>query len=99
MFLGRVLGTLVSTIKYTGLEGVKLQIVQPLNHKLEPSADPLVAVDAMQSGQGELVFLEDGREAAMTLPVLFVPVDAAVVGIVDMVNTVDGTDWKKSDEN
>ena len=88
MFLGRVMGSVVSTIKYQGLEGVKLLLVQPLNHRLEPKDDPLVAVDAMQAGPGELVFLEDGREASMTLPITFVPVDAAVVGIVDMVDAV-----------
>lgn len=99
MFLGRVRGILVSTIKYTGLEGVKFLIVEPLNHRLENKGEPLVAVDTMHAGPGELVFLEDGREASMAaLPVQFVPVDAAVVGIVDMVDSVDGGTWRKSSE-
>ena len=78
------MGTLVSSVKYSGLEGIKLLIVEPLNHRLEAKAEPLVAVDTMQAGPGELVFLEDGREASMSLPVGFTPVDAAIVGIVDM---------------
>ncbi len=86
MFLGRVMGTVVATQKHPGLEGIKLLVVQPLNHRLEPSRDPLVAVDTMRAGPGELVFLEDGREASMSLPTTFTPVDAAVVGIVDRVD-------------
>ncbi len=98
MFLGRVRGTVVSSAKHSGLEGVKLLVVQPLDHRLEPKAGSLIAVDAMQAGPGELVFLEDGREASMTLPEPFVPVDAAVVGIVDMLDTVETTTWRKSTE-
>ena len=86
MFLGRVMGTVVASQKYEGLEGIKLLVVQPLDHHLEPESDPVVAVDTMRAGPDELVFMEDGREASMTLPTMFVPVDAAVVGIVDMVN-------------
>ena len=86
MFLGRVMGTVVASQKDPGLEGIKLLLVQPLNHQLEPSSDPLVAVDTMRAGPGELVFLEDGREASMSLPVTYTTVDAAVVGIVDRVD-------------
>ncbi len=94
MFLGRVKGTVVATRKDPSLEGIKLLVVQPLNHRLEPSRDSLVAVDTMRAGPGELVFLEDGKEAAFSLPETFSPVDTAIVGIVDMVDAKDTLNTK-----
>lgn len=88
MHLARIIGTLVATEKYAGLEGVKLLIIQPLDKRQQPAGEPLVAADSTaQAGPGELVFFIASREAALTLPVTFVPVDHAIVGIVDQVNT------------
>ena len=87
MQLGRVLGTVVATQKYQGLEGIKLLIVQPLSQTQEPDGDPVVAADATaQAGPGELIFMIASREAALTLQEWFVPVDHAIVGIVDQVD-------------
>lgn len=87
MRLARVIGTVVATRKYEGLEGVKFLIVQPLDRKQHPVGDPVVAADATaQAGPGELVFIIASREAALALPVTFVPVDSAIVGIVDQVH-------------
>ncbi len=83
MQLGRVLGTVVATRKYEGLEGAKLLLVLPLDHALAATADPLVAVDTVQAGIGDLVYLVASREAALALEPWFVPVDSAIVGIVD----------------
>ncbi len=87
MYLGRVIGTVVAERKYTGLEGRKLLLVQPLDHKLEKTRGVEVAVDTVQAGQQDLVYLVGSREAALALEPSFVPVDAAIVGIVDQVNT------------
>lgn len=86
MYLGRVIGTVVATVKYEGLEGKKLLVVTPLDHKLVPTRAPEVAVDTVRAGVGDLVFLVGSREAALALDPTFVPVDAAIVGIVDDVN-------------
>jgi ethanolamine utilization protein EutN len=87
MQLARVIGTVVATEKYEGLEGIKFLIVQPLNKHQEAVGEPVVAADATaQAGPGELVFIVGSREAAQALPVKFVPVDDAVVGIVDDVD-------------
>ena len=87
MNLARVIGTVVATQKYEGLEGIKLLIVQPLDRDRRPAGDPVVATDATaQAGPGELVFVIGGREAALALPETFVPVDHSVVGIVDEVD-------------
>jgi ethanolamine utilization protein EutN len=84
MQLARVMGTVVATRKYAGLEGIKFLIVQPLSKTQAPMGDPVVAADATaQAAPGELVFIVGSREAAQALPETFVPVDHAIVGIVD----------------
>jgi ethanolamine utilization protein EutN len=84
MLFGRVLGTAVCTLKYPGTEGLKLLIVQPLNKKLEPIGPLQVAADVVQAGIGDLCVMVRSREAALAMPdVKFVPVDLALVGIVD----------------
>ena len=86
MILARVIGTLVATLKYKGLEGVKFLIVQPLDRQLRPKGDAVVAADGLaMAGVGELVYVIAGREAALALREKFVPVDHAIVGIVDAV--------------
>jgi ethanolamine utilization protein EutN len=84
MQLARVMGTVVATRQYEGLAGIKFLIVQPLNKNRQPAGEPVVAADATaQAGPGELVFIVGSREAAQALPETFVPVDHAIVGIVD----------------
>ncbi len=91
MQLARIIGTLVATRKVEGLEGVKFLIAQPLDKQRRPKGDPVIAADATaQAGYGELVFIIGIREAALALPTPFVPVDHAVVGIVDRVDMAQG---------
>lgn len=85
MNLGRVIGTVVATQKYEGLAGCKLLLVQPLDHEQRKAGDYLVAVDTVRAGVGELIYFVNSREAALALTPSFVPVDAAIVGIVDEV--------------
>jgi len=85
MYLGRIVGTVVAQTKYEGLAGQKLLLVQPLDHEKQPSGGLEVAVDTVRAGPGDLVFLVGSREAALALEPSFVPVDAAIVGIVDRV--------------
>ena len=86
MQLARVTGTVVASVKAEGLEGVKFLVVQPLTRTLEPQGDPVVAADGVHmAGPGELVYVVGAREASQALPNTFVPVDHAIVGIVDAV--------------
>ena len=86
MKFARVIGTVVATRKYEGLEGVKFLVVQLLDKELNPQGRPTIAADATaQAGPGELVFVVGSREAAQALPQVFVPVDLAITGIVDEV--------------
>ncbi len=91
MQLGRVIGTVVATIRYQGLEGIKFLVVQPLDRHQEPEGDPIVAADGVHmAGPGELVYVVASREAALAMPETFVPVDHAIVGIVDAVSPWNG---------
>jgi ethanolamine utilization protein EutN len=84
MLLGRVIGTVVTCVTYKGLEGTPMLIVQPLDKAGKPKGIPVVAADATRmAGPGETVYYEGGREAAMALDPWFVPVDHAIIGIVD----------------
>ncbi len=87
MYLGRVMGTVVAERKVEGLEGQKFMVVQPLDHAHRPTGEPIVAVDTVRAGPGELVYLTHAREAAQACDPWFVPVDAAIIGIVDQVDT------------
>lgn len=86
MQLAEVIGTVVASVKYEGLEGVKFLVVQPLDRERKPVGRPVVAADAVaMAGPGETVYVVESREAALACPVPFVPVDHAIVGIVDHV--------------
>jgi ethanolamine utilization protein EutN len=91
MKFARVIGTVVATRKYEGLEGVKFLVVQPLDEERRPTGRPQIAADATaQAGPGELVFVVGSREAAQALPIVFVPVDLAITGIIDEVDVERG---------
>lgn len=88
MLLGRVAGTLVATQIYEGMRGVPLLWVQPLDKDGREKGAKIVCADATRmAGPGELVYYEGGREAALALEEWFVPVDHAIVGIVDGVRS------------
>jgi len=96
MQLARVIGTVVATVKTPGLEGVKLLVIQPLDRHLGPVGSQLVAADAVHmAGPGEIVYFVAAREAAQAMPEPFVPVDHAIVGIVDAVRSLAGDDPAK----
>ena len=83
MQLARVIGTVVATVKNDSLEGRKLLVVQTVDRNLEPIGKPMVAVDAIGAGLGELVFWCRGREASFPFKREDTPTDCTIVGIVD----------------
>ena len=84
MLLGRVIGTVTPCVVYRGLEGVPMLLVQPLDKEQAPVGSAIVAADPTRmAGPGELIYYESSREAALALDPWFVPVDHAVIGIVD----------------
>ena len=93
MFLARVTGHVVATQKDKVLNGQKLFVVEPLNVKYDESTNKpaslgntnraIVAIDAVGSGEGQLVLVVQGSSARMTEVTKNLPADAVIVGIVD----------------
>ena len=83
MQLARVIGNVVATVKNDSLEGRKLLVVQSLDSNLVPQGAPLVALDAIGAGTGELVFWCRGKEASFPFRREDTPTDCTIVGIVD----------------
>lgn len=93
MQLARVVGTVVATVRSRGLDGIKFLVIQPLDRGQRPEGDPVVAADGVaMAGPGDLVTYVSSREAALALPETFVPVDDAIVGIVDAVEELPEED-------
>jgi len=83
MQLARVIGTVVATMKNESLEGRTLLLIQTLNKDLAPAGKPLVAVDSVGAGVGELVFWCRGKEASFPFKREDTPTDCTIIGIVD----------------
>ena len=83
MQLARVIGNVVSTIKNESLQAKKLMIVQTLDADLQPKGNPLIALDAVGAGVGELVFWCRGKEASFPFKRDDTPTDCTIVGIID----------------
>ena len=91
MNLARVMGTVVSTVKNPSLEGRKILVIQPLDANLAVAGKPLIAVDSIGAGKGELIFWCRGKESSFPFSPVEVPTDCTIVGIVDSVNINGGS--------
>ena len=88
MQICRVVGTVVSTQKNKKLEGAKLMLVQPLTLDGQPRGATLLAIDSVGSGVGEKVLVViEGKAAGQALGRKAAAVDAAIIGIIDAVET------------
>ena len=85
MQLARVIGTVVATVKNDLLEGRKLLVIQPLNAQMQATGKPMIAIDSVGAGTGEIVFWCRGKEASFPFMPIEVPTDCTIVGIVDSV--------------
>ena len=85
MYTGKVSGTVVSSVKSPGLEGVPLLVVRVIESGQEKNL--IVAADSTrQAGIGDFVYLIGSREASDIMRAPLVPVDAAIVGFIDSYN-------------
>ncbi len=85
MILARVMGTVVSTRKDPALSGLKLLLAREVDAMFKPAGQPIVAVDAVGAGEGELVLIAAGSSARLTDATKDRPVDHVICGIVDAV--------------
>ena len=90
MDIGKVIGTIVATRKDPSLVGSRLLVIQPLDPEGESIGDPLTAVDIQgAAGYGELVYIVTGGDAAFVSAERAMPIDVAVVGIVDSITVTE----------
>lgn len=88
MYLARVVGRVVATVKQATLVGQPLQWIQPVDADGKAAGAPVVAVDPVGLGPGELCYYITSREASLTLWDTFAAVDAGIVGKVDRLDVV-----------
>jgi microcompartment protein CcmK/EutM len=86
MQLGRVIGTVVCTMKDARLVGQKILVVQPINKHGKKKGRSLVALDSVGAGVGETIYWCRGKEASFPFLPDEVPTEATIVGIVDEIN-------------
>src|SRR5262249_40810094 len=97
MILGRVIGTVVSTLKDEELDGLKFLVVKACDYDGKPTGAAVVAADAVGAGIGEVVLYASGSSARQTALTKDRPVDATIMAIVDEVE-VDGVRRYVKDE-
>jgi ethanolamine utilization protein EutN len=88
MYIGKVIGRVVSTVKDPGLASQRLLIVQPLTPAMEPTGKQIVCTDSLGAGAGELVYWTRGKESSFPFLPVEVPTDTTIVGIIDRVQKV-----------
>jgi len=90
MFLARITGSVVSTSKVDSMVGQKLLVVEPLrvnekDQSLVGTGRTFIAVDTVGAGEGEVVMIVQGSSARFTPETKPLPIDCAIIGIVDTV--------------
>ena len=83
MLIGKVVGNIWATRKHHGLDGFKLMVVRILDASGEETGEALVAIDNVGAGFDDTVLIARGGASRLACPDPKVPVDAAIVGIVD----------------
>ena len=103
MFLARVTGSVVATQKVSSMVGQKLLIVDPLRvdeqeqRSLVSTGRTFIVVDTVGAGEGEVVLCVQGSSARFTDETKTLPVDAAIVGIIDRVSLSSNTIFRAND--
>jgi len=89
MLLARIVGTVVATRKDPRLVSSKLLLARGIDPRGKAEGNYLVAIDTVDAGVGETVLIVSGSSARMATGMKDVPVDAAVVGIVDDIDVAE----------
>lgn len=96
MLIARVVGSAVSTVKEDRLKGLKLLIVREATVDNQLVGKPIVAVDAVGAGEGELVLIAQGSSARQTRQTRDTPVDAVIMAILDSLEVEGKITFRKA---
>jgi ethanolamine utilization protein EutN len=86
MFLARVVGNVVATVKNASLAQKKILIIQPIDKHGKDQGAKMLALDSVGAGAGETVYCCRGREASFPWLPDDVPTETTIVAIVDRIN-------------
>jgi len=95
MIFGWIRGTVVSSVKSDSMQGTKYLLVNVCNYRMETKGDYLVALDAVGAGVGELVIISQGSSCRQTDATKEKPIDALIVGIIDLVEERGSVAFRK----
>ncbi len=104
MFVARVTGSVVSTQKVASMTGHKLLVVEPYRlcaetrQRLVTTGRTFIAVDTLGAGEGDFVLIVQGSSARLTPETSKLPIDAAIIGIVDNVRIDKAAVYRRDDE-
>ena len=87
MFIARVIGEVVSTVKHDALKGMKLLVIERLTEDREPTGNSQLAVDSVDAGEGDTVLvLDEGSSAGLVTELDNPPIRTVIVGVIDSID-------------
>jgi microcompartment protein CcmK/EutM len=96
MLIAKVVGSAVATIKDASLTGTKLLVVREASVQGEAIGKPLVAVDTVNAGEGDLVLIASGSSARQTMITKDRPADAVIMAVLDSLEVEGQVTYRKS---
>jgi microcompartment protein CcmK/EutM len=96
MLIARVVGSAVSTIKDEKLTGVKLLVIKEADETGKPIGKPIIAIDTVDAGAGDLVLTASGSSARQTNITQNRPVDTVIMAILDSLEVDGKITYRKS---
>ena len=91
MYIAKVIGDVVSSVKYETLHAYKILIVQPVDPDGTEKGEPLLALDMVDSGKGDVVLIVDQGSAARQVLLMEYPtVRTLILGVVDRIDFHEG---------
>lgn len=96
MLIAKVVGSAVATIKDEKLNGTKLLVVREADVEGNSIGKPVVAVDTVEAGVGDLVLIASGSSARQTTITKERPVDAVIMAVLDSLEVEGTVTFRKS---
>lgn len=95
MILAKVVGTVVCSTNTCAIDGAKFLLVEKTNQHAQGKGDYVVALDLVGAGPNEMVYISESSSARETVLTFNKPVDAVIVGIIDMIDENETITYRK----